>query len=121
MQSLTNRDSITVFDDVFFSPLSLHRLVELVELVAVNQNVGTFNLGSKKGMSKAEFAFMFAGELELPINTISRGTSENAILAAYRPKNMCMNVARFEQVFKVDLPTCAEEIRSMKIAYNETR
>ena len=121
VQSLTKGDSITVFDDIFFSPLSLQRLVELVELVAVNRNEGVFNLGSKNGMSKTEFAFMFASALELPINSISRGTSDRANLAAYRPKNMCMDITRFEQTFKVNLPTCAEEIQSMKIIYNEIK
>lgn len=119
VQSLSAGSPITVFDDVCFSPLSLQRLVEMIELVAVTKIEGVFNLGSREGMSKAEFAFRLADAMGLPMGSIRRGTSDDVALSAYRPKNMCMNVARFEKAFAVDLPTCAEEIQSMKVAYDE--
>jgi dTDP-4-dehydrorhamnose reductase len=121
VQSLNAGSPITVFDDVCFSPLSLQRLVEVIELVAVKKIDGIFNLGSREGMSKAEFAFRLADVMGLPIGSIRRGSSDEVSLSAYRPKNMCMNVARFEKTFEVDLPTCAEEIQSMKVVYDEAR
>ena len=86
VQSLTKGDPITVFEDVRFSPLSLQRLVELVELVSVNRQQGIFNLGSKDGMSKADFAFILAEVLGLPTGTMIRGTSAQLKFFAYRPK-----------------------------------
>ncbi len=117
VQSLTQGGPITVFDDVRFSPLSLQRLVELVELVIVQRRQGVFNLGSKEGMSKADFAFTLAKVLDLPTKHMSRGISNKVKLAAYRPKDMCMDSTRFEDVFGVKLPTLKEEIQSMKAAY----
>ena len=119
VQSLKQRSSITAFDDVKFSPLSLQRLVELVELVSVNRQPGIFNLGTKNGMSKADFAFMLAETLDLPTNTIKRGFSDSLKLEAYRPKDMRMNLSRFENTFGVQLPNLKEEIYSMKAAYAE--
>ena len=121
MRALTKGDTITVFDDVRFSPLSLQRLVELVELVIVRRQQGVFNLGSKNGASKADFVFTFAEMLGLPTDHMSRGTSDQIKLAAYRPKDMCMDSSRFEDVFGVELPTLKEEIQSMKVAYAEAR
>lgn len=118
MQSLTHGNPITVFDDVRFSPLSLPRLVKLLELVAVRREPGIFNLGSKGGMSKADFAFAFANELGLATDHMSRGVSEQVKLAAYRPKDMRMDSSSFEDVFGVELPTLKEEIQSMKSAYS---
>ena len=117
VQSLNRSDPITVFDDVRFSPLSLQRLVELLELLIVRRQQGVFNLGSREGMSKADFAFTLAGVLGLPTKNVSRGISEKINLTAYRPKDMCMDSSRFEEVFGIQLPTLQEEIKSMKAAY----
>lgn len=115
--ALTQEKPITVFDDVRFSPLSLQRLVELMELVILQRQQGVFNLGSKEGMSKADFAFSFAEVLNLSTIHMVRGSSDKVKLAAYRPKDMCMDSSHFEHAFGVELPTLKEEIQSMKVAY----
>lgn len=117
VDALINKRAITVFDDVRFSPLSLQYLVTMIELVIERRQQGIFNLGSKGGMSKAEFAFALAEVLGLPTGQITIGTSENVKLATYRPKNMCMNSSRFEETFGVKLPILKKEIQSMKVAY----
>jgi len=122
VQSLNQSEPITVFDDVRFSPLSLQRLVELLELLIVKRERGVFNIGSKEGMSKADFAFTLAEALGLPIKYMSRGVSDKINLVAYRPKDMRMDSSRFENIFGVQLPTLQEEIQSMKATYaHETR
>lgn len=121
VQSLTGEKEITVFDDVRFSPLSLTRLVELIELAAVKQRRGVYNLGSRGGISKADFAFDFAEVMGLPVARMSRGTSDKVKLVAYRPKDMCMDSTLFEKVFDIELPTLKDEIHSMKVAYDKAR
>lgn len=117
VQSLKQGESITVFDDVRFSPLSLRRLVELLEQLIVRKQQGVFNLGSREGMSKADFAFILAEVLGLSNKNMTRGTSDKVNFTAYRPKNMCMNLSYFEKIFDVRLPTLQEEIKSMKDVY----
>ena len=119
IKSLTQGESITVFNDVYFSPLSIQRLVELLEIVSVKCEVGIFNLGAKDGISKADFAFALAEVLDLPLAHMSRGGSGKAKLIAYRPKGMCMDSSRFERVFGIQLPILKEEIYSMKAAYDQ--
>jgi dTDP-4-dehydrorhamnose reductase len=115
--ALTGGKYITVFEDVRFSPLSLTRLAQLVEIVVVKRQIGCFNLGSKDGMSKADFAFAVAAALELPISTMHRGQSNDSAGRARRPTDMCMDSSRFEAVFGVELPALNVEINSMKDAY----
>ena len=117
VQSLKQRKSITVFDDVRFSPLSLRRLVELLEQFIVRKQQGVFNLGSREGMSKADFAFILAEVLGLSNKNMTRGALDKINFTAYRPKNMCMDSSHFEKIFDVRLPTLLEEIKSMKDVY----
>jgi len=117
VKSLTKSESITVFDDICFSPLAIQCLVEMIELVIVKRRQGIFNLGSKDGMSKADFAFTLAKTLGLSSQTMSRGTSDKLKFIAYRPKDMTMDSSYFKEAFDVDLPTLEDEIQSMKESY----
>lgn len=118
VESLAFGRAITVFDDIFFSPLSLPRLVEFIELSIGKRKQGLFNLGSKEGMSKADFAFILADVLGLQTKCMTRGASDSIKLMAYRPKDMRMDSCRFEDVFGINLPTLREEIESLKGAYS---
>lgn len=109
--SLKNGKKVEVLADVLFSPLSMKTLVEMLETVIQRKPVGVFNLGSKEGMSKADFDFEFAERLGLSTDSMSRINSSEAIfLDAYRPKDMRMDCSKFEKLFDVTLPTLAEEI-----------
>jgi dTDP-4-dehydrorhamnose reductase len=118
VDSLIKEKEITVFDDVYFSPLSLQRLVELLGLVALKRQQGIFNLGSREGMSKADFAFYLAKVLGLPTGKMSRGGVGTAKLTANRAKDMRMDSSNFEKVFEVKLPTLRQEIESLKGIYS---
>jgi dTDP-4-dehydrorhamnose reductase len=118
VDSLRQDRPVQVFTDVAFSPLSLERLTDLVCKVIERPTRGVFNLGSRDGLSKADFCFSLARALELPTSRMTRASSADAPLKAYRPKDMRMNCARFEAAFMVRLPSLAEEIESMKRCYS---
>jgi dTDP-4-dehydrorhamnose reductase len=108
---LLSGNEINVFEDVWFNPLSIQNLCKIIELVVENKIEGIFNLGSKNGINKADFAIHFAKALNLPISKIKRSKVINAkFLDAYRPKNMMMNLTKFERKFKIDLPNIIDEI-----------
>ena len=110
-ESAKNQSTLKILDDVDFSPLSMITLSEMIELVISQKPYGIFNLGSNGGMSKANFDLLFAKNLDLPISYMQKISLKNAFfLKAPRPKNMKMNVCKFENFFKIKLPTLEEEI-----------
>lgn len=117
VEALTYAKPITVFDDVCFSPLSIQRVAELVELLVRKRPKGVFNAGSRGGMSKADFAYRLGEVLGLPTTPLTRGSSRDARLIAYRPKDMRMDSSSLEDFLQVEMPSLSEEIASMKPAY----
>lgn len=118
--SLSNRNAIQVFDDVFFNPLSMATLSEMIELVMQRKPIGVLNLGSHGGMSKADFAFAFAEELGLSANAMTRNsTSQVTFLKTYRPKDMRMDCSKFENTLGVKLPLLKDEIKRVAREYYE--
>ena len=118
--ALDKGSALQVFEDVRFSPLSMATLCEMLERVVQKQPIGIFNLGSKAGISKADFAFAFATELGLSNGHLTRSTTDQAVfLKAWRPKEMCMDSTRFETEFNLVLPALQEEIRLAAKDYRE--
>lgn len=111
-RSLSKCAIIQVLDDVWFSPLSMDTLSEMIELVVKKRHAGVFNLGSHQGMSKADFAFSFAKELGLSTQTMTRTENDRIkSLKVYRPRDMRLDCSKFETVFGVRLPLLRDEIK----------
>lgn len=118
--SLKSGEQIQVFDDVSFSPLSMRSLAKMVLLVAKEEPVGIYNLGSRNGLSKADFAFAFAESAELPKTTMARAhLGQASYLKAYRPKDMRMNCSKFERILGIQLPELIDEIKHVAREYAE--
>ena len=69
-------------------------------------------------MSKADFAFKLAENFGFNGSNMTREKSESKNLFAYRPKDMRMDSSLFESVFKIKLPTLAQEIVNLRSDYD---
>lgn len=120
--ALRGGTSINVFDDVMFSPLAIGTLCSCIERSIVEQPLGVFNLGSRDGMSKADFAFEFAVAVGLPTNALVRSrASDVATLAARRPTDMRMQCEKFEIRMGLTLPRLIDEISDLAKDYSSAR
>jgi len=106
-----------VFQDVLFSALSLETLAGMIALTLEKRRPGTFNLGSREGLSKADFAFHLARALGLSSDRLVVANSTDTGRAARRPKDMRMDCSRFESEYAVRLPTLESEIQSLRGSY----
>jgi dTDP-4-dehydrorhamnose reductase len=117
--ALLGKAPINVFDDVMFSPLFTGTLCDCIERSIVERPLGVFNLGSRDGMSKADFAFAFAAATSLPTHNLLRGNSSAvATLIARRPTDMRMRCERFEGRMGLKLPRLIDEIHVLAHDYS---
>ena len=117
--ALIDQTAITVFEDVMFSPLAISTLCDCIEHCIVERPPGVFNLGSREGMSKADFAFAFAAARGLETTNLKRVNSKSiTTLVARRPTNMCMNSGRFEACMDIKLPLLVDEVYRIADQYH---
>ncbi len=101
-----------------FSPVSIDTLCSVIFDVIRKRPVGTFNLGSSDGMSKADFDFQFADCLGLETKFMTRIEASGArFLRARRPLDMRMDSSKLEECLGIKLPTLDEEIRMVAMQY----
>jgi dTDP-4-dehydrorhamnose reductase len=104
------KKAVTLFEDILFSPLNICDLCEIVANTINLKIPGVFNLGSKEGISKAEFAMNFGNYLNFDLSHAKIGQSSELGLKAKRPQDMRMVVGKFETAFGVSLPTISHTI-----------
>ena len=116
--NLINGKEIKVFNDVYFSPLSIKSICKFMLIIIEKRISGIYNFGSNNGMTKADFDFFFAEKLGLQMDTMVRINSENfKNLKAYRPKDMRMNNSKFQSTFNIQLPSLEDEILKVVSEY----
>ena len=109
--NVISNKKIVVFNDVFFSPLSMETLAQMMLRVIALKPIGIFNLGSHAGLSKSAFALLFLEKLDIVSDNIEVvSINDVSFIKTYRPKDMRMNVTKFEQQLSVRLPTLEDEI-----------
>ena len=107
--SAKSKEKINLYKDVFFNPLSIDTLQNILMYILKHPVLGTYNLGSRGGLSKAEFARKFLKKLHIEIDAkdVNFSTIQNK---APRPLDMRMNCDLFEKKFKTTLPCLEDEI-----------
>jgi len=111
--SFYKKNKIYLYDDIYFSPLFAFDLCKTIEQFIKKPYEGTFNIGSKGSISKAQFALKFASKLGLD--------SSNAIISNYdetssnikRPLDMTLDSTKYENLFNVSLPSIEKTINSV--------
>lgn len=109
-----NKTPVYLFNDVFFNPLRITTIAKIISLIIKEKkykNKGIFNLGSKKGMSKSEFALLFAKKTKV-FNSNFKFIHANELLKTKRSNNMIMDVRKFEKKFLINLPNISQEINN---------
>ncbi len=117
-QNFKTKSQLRLFRDVEFSPLNLQTLSKQIHRCIRQPKAGLYNLGSRNGMSKADFALRFAALFNHPLESHSiLIDSDEAGLSAKRPRGMKMQVAHFENTFETQLPSLDQEIELCRSQY----
>lgn len=117
VSTLRAGQDMTVFEDILFSPLSMDTLSSILSELVGCPSEGVFNLGSREGMSKADFAYTLAQSLDLSTAHMRRGSVDRQASDVRRPGDMRMDVRFFEKSFGIELPTLRREIQSIASDY----
>lgn len=106
-------DHLKLFNDVFFSPVSIKTLCHVILTCIDRKITGIYNVGSKGGMSKELFLKTFLNKVGFRDFLYESVSVDSLDLDVTRPKDMTMDVSLFEKVYGFDLPLLLDEIESV--------
>jgi dTDP-4-dehydrorhamnose reductase len=113
VDSLSARKQISLFPDVLFSPLHATTVATLTFEMIERRLNGVFNLASRDGLSKAEFALTVASHFGLQTETATEGYSTMQPGRAIRPKDLRMDPSQLERALGMTMPGLKQEIEKI--------
>jgi dTDP-4-dehydrorhamnose reductase len=102
--------TFTGFEDLLFSPLHATTLASLVTGAVESRIIGTFNVGSSDGCTKAEFARLVARHTGHDDSLVTSAVSAGVANRAPRAHDLRMDVESFAGTAGLPLPTVRDEI-----------
>ncbi len=101
---------VTLFDDLFFTPIYVTHLVERVVALVTGGHRGTFHVAGRDRVSKHQFGLALADRAGLSAAAIVRGSLDAASLAAPRPKDISLNSDKVRLAIGRDAPSIEDGI-----------
>jgi dTDP-4-dehydrorhamnose reductase len=109
-RSLETQQPITLFDDFYFTPLYVVDFVAAMFRLIDAGGRGLFHLTGSERVSKYAFGMEMARQAGFATARVTRGSIDDAHLAAPRPKDMSLSTARAAAVLGAPLPAFREGI-----------
>jgi len=114
IKSCKHKLKINIFNDVYFSPVSFLTIFKVLEKLMKKKIIGIYNLGSKNGMSKKDFAIYLCECFNLDSNYIVGNSLKSVNLEAKRPFDMRLDSSKLEKDLNINLMNLTDEIKSLK-------
>ena len=121
IKDLADGKKLNLFDDVFFSPLHVSDLSDMVFQLIQKQKTGLYNASSLTSLSKYEFGLMAADVFNLESDNIVKSSIKYGDLNTDRPKNMGLSSAKLSAVLNKKMPSTERGIELLKYQYDNYR
>jgi dTDP-4-dehydrorhamnose reductase len=106
--NLKKNKVLKIPNNVYFNPIHITFLSKIIEIIINKKIFGTYNVGSKNGVSKYKFVNLVAKKLNLNIKIIKKFKSN---MSTHRkPLGTIMNVKKIEKKLKLNLPNLKKSI-----------
>ena len=117
---IKNKKTITLFDDVIFTPITIWDLTkEIIYLIEKNINISEiFHICGSENVTKYDFGICLAKELNLDIRYIQKGLISNFKERAKRSNDQTLDCSYYQEKHKRILPKLSQTIKSIKLNYN---
>ena len=106
---------MNLFQDVYFSPLHMSTVADLIMRMVNSDATGVFNAGCREGVSKAEFGLRIAREMGAWTKNATLTRSIDVSTRAPRPGDLRMDTRRISSALEITMPTLDEEINKLKL------
>lgn len=116
--SLTNCVPITLYHNVYYTPIYISELISLAHVLIERNAQGIFNLVSDNRISKYEFGILLADEFGLGKDFIRKGELMFNSSSVTRPLDMSLSNLKFTRLTGISIGNVGVHIKKMKTEFN---
>jgi dTDP-4-dehydrorhamnose reductase len=110
IESLRNKKAISLFDDVYYTPIIAQKLIQIVHELVEKKATGIFNIVSDNRISKYDFGILIAQEFELDKSLIQRSSIRDKSSLVQRPADMSLSNHKVIELLGRNLGSVKQQI-----------
>ena len=114
LRALDQQQELNMFSDVFYTPILINRLIDLIIDMAGHDMAGVFNVAGSERISKHSFALQIADVFGYPKHLINATSVDGFPFGAQRPHDMSICSEKVENCLKVRVPPVAHGLEQLK-------
>ena len=108
-------NAITLFKDVFYTPILIDDLVDIIMKLYFNKAVGVFNVVGNNRISKLDFGKEVAKVFGLNLNLINEGSIADNTSLVVRPKDLSLSNSKVKNYLKIEINNLTEQLSELRI------
>ena len=113
LQSLEQGRELTMFTDVYYTPILISHLGEVIYDLLGRGTEGLFHVAGRERLSKYDFALKVAKVFGYPEAQVSPISVEQFPFTAQRPKDMSLKSKKVEDLLQCPMPTVNENLEEL--------
>ena len=113
-QSLAGGRPLSMFTDVFFTPILLNDLIDVVAGLVDRQAVGVYHVAGAERLSKYSFAVQMADIFNQPRDPIHAASVNSFPFKAARPGDMSLCSKKAEKFLRIQMPDVGQGLKKLK-------
>ena len=121
IESLRNKELLSLFDDVYYTPIIAENLINTVHELLERNEKGIFNIVSDDRISKYDFGILIAEEFGLDKTCIERCSLNNKSNLVKRPYDMSLSNQKVKKLLGKNLGTVKQHIAKLHEQEFETK
>lgn len=107
------------FDDVWFSPILVNHLVDIIFSTIRLRLEGVYHIGGRDCISKLEFGRQVASIFDLDQRNVKAVSVESAGLKARRAKKLCLDTRRICEALDLEMPGIESGLETFKALHDQ--
>ena len=114
IKSLRESKVIKLFSDVYFTPIYIEELINIIHILIEKNKQGIFNIVSKERISKFEFGIKIAKIFKYPLTLISPISIDDIDFLVTRPKDMSLSTSKLTNEIKYQIKDLESQLLDLK-------
>ncbi len=104
IDSVVNKKNITLFNDVYFTPITIWHLAKEIEWCIDNSISGIVHISGKDSVTKFDFGKKLCDCMGLNADIISKGSVDSVTFKAKRSKDQTLSSSYYERISGHNIP-----------------
>ncbi len=114
LRALAREDDLTMFSDVYFTPILINDLVDIVTQLIARGAEGVLHVTGGERLTKHAFALQLAQVFNYPTHTVRAISVDDFSFRATRPKDMSLSCGKAESYLGVRMPFVRDGLHRLK-------